>query len=89
MLDVIGSQKRLEILKHLSQEDKYVSQIMKLTKMDGKRAKHHLEKLEQSNLIESYSRGRRKYYTLKKEIKLEIKPPPEGKFLLYQTNSRK
>ncbi len=85
MLEVIGSKKRLEILKILSEEDKYVSQIMDLAKIDGKNAKFHLEKLEDSGLIRSYWEGRRKYYTLEKEIRLEIVPPPEGKFLLYAT----
>ncbi|MFB6075892.1 MAG: ArsR/SmtB family transcription factor [Candidatus Aenigmatarchaeota archaeon] len=83
MLDILGSKKRLQILKILSREDRYVSQIMDLADMDGKRAKHHLEKLESEGLIESYMDGRRKYYKLKKEIHLEITPPPEGKFLVY------
>lgn len=85
MLDILGSKKRLEILKLLSEGDKYVSQIMDLAKIDGKQAKFHLEKLENSELIKSYKEGRRKYYHLKKEIQLEINPPPEGKFLLYTT----
>lgn len=83
MLDIIGSKKRLQILKVLSREDRYVSQIMDLADMDGKRAKHHLDELEEKDLIESYMDGRRKYYTLKKEIHLEITPPPEGRFLVY------
>ncbi len=85
LLENIGSKKRLEILKHLSDGDKYVSQIMELAKIDGKNAKHHLEKLEKADIIKSYKEGRRKYYTLKTEIRLEIVPPPEGKFLLYTT----
>ncbi|MFP4046077.1 MAG: ArsR/SmtB family transcription factor [Candidatus Aenigmatarchaeota archaeon] len=85
MIETIGSKKRLEILKLLSREDRYVSEIMDLAKMDGKNAKHHLEKLEETGLVESYKKGRRKYYKLKKEIRLEIFPPPEGKFLLYTT----
>ena len=87
LLDVIGSKKRLEILKLLSRGDKYVSQIMDLAKMDGKRAKLHLDKLEETGLITSYKRGRRRYYKLQQEIRMEIKPPPKGKFLLYKTNN--
>ncbi len=83
MLEILGSKKRLEILKLLSDEDRYVSQIMKLAKLDGKNAKFHLEKLEDSGIISSYKKGRRKYYTLRKEVRLEIVPPPEGKFLFY------
>ena len=85
LLDTIGSKKRLEILRLLSEGDKYVSQIMDLAKMDGKRAKFHLDALEEADLVESYKEGRRKYYRLEEEIRLEIIPPPEGKFLLYTT----
>ena len=85
MLDLIGSRKRLEILKQLSRQDRYVSELMDLTDMDGKRVKHHLDKLEEAGLVESYMDGRRKYYGLLKDIKLEISPPPEGKFLACTT----
>ncbi len=85
MLELIGSMKRLEILKHLCSGDKYVSEIMDLTNMDGKRVKHHLERLEDDDLIESYTEGRRRYYKLIKDVKLEISKPPEGKFLVYVT----
>ena len=86
MLEILGSKKRLEILKNLSRGDMYVSEIMKKLHMDGKRTKHHLERLKSEGLIESYKNGRRKYFTLKKEIHLEITPPPEGKFLVYTSD---
>lgn len=86
MIDILGSKKRLEILRYLSEGDKYVSEIMDLASIDGKNAKFHLEKLESFGIIDSYREGRRKYYTLEKEIRLEITPPPEGKFLLYTTD---
>ncbi len=70
----------------LSEGDKYVSQMMDLGRMDGKRAKFHLDKLEDAGLIESYEEGRRKYYHLRKEVRLEVGPPPEGKFLLYTSD---
>lgn len=85
MLQTIGSKKRLEILKLLSQKDHYVSQIMEQSNMDGKRAKHHLNILEEEGLVKSYWEGQRKYYALIKEVKLEIVPPPEGKFLIYKS----
>lgn len=87
MLELLGSKKRLEIMKLLTDRDMYVSELMDLAKLDGKRAKFHLEKLEDSGMVESYKKGRRKYYTLNKEVRLEIVPPPEGKFLLYTTES--
>jgi DNA-binding transcriptional ArsR family regulator len=58
---------------------------MELASMDGRNAKHHLDALEESGLIESYQQGRRKYYRLVKEVHLEISPPPEGRFILYTT----
>ena len=88
MREILGSKKRLEILKLLSEEDMYVSQIMDRTRLDGKNTKFHLDKLENSGLIESYRDGRRKYYSLVKEVRLEIVPPPEGKFLLYTSENK-
>ncbi len=85
MLEIVGSRKRLEILKHLSRGDKYVSEIMDLTKMDGKRVKHHLQRLEKEGIVESYKKGRRRYYRMVKDLKLEIRAPPEGKFIVYVT----
>ena len=85
MLEVISSKNRLKILRLLSRRDRYVSEIMELASMDGRNAKHHLDALEESGLIESYWQGRKKYYRLVKEIHLEISPPPEGRFILYTT----
>ena len=86
MLGVLGSKNRLQILKLLSRRDRYVSEIMELASMDGRNAKHHLDTLEESGLVESYLQGRRKYYRLVKEVHLEISPPPEGRFILYTTD---
>ena len=83
MLEIISSKNRLEILRLLSRRDRYVSEIMELAAMDGKNAKHHLDALEKTGVIESYLDGRRKYYRLIAEIRLEVTPPPEGKFILY------
>lgn len=87
MIETVGSKKRLEILKLLSQDDRYVSELMDLANMDGKNASHHLQRLEESGLVKSYKKGRRKYYKLKREVRLEIVPPPEGKFLLYSSGN--
>jgi predicted transcriptional regulator len=83
MYEVIASKNRLEIMKILSRQDRYVSEIMELCKMDGKNAKHHLNALEEKGIIYSYTIGRRKYYRLSGEIHLEISPPPGGRFLFY------
>jgi predicted transcriptional regulator len=86
MIEVFSSKNRLLILKLLSRTDRYVSEIMELASMDGRNAKHHLDALENAGLIESYLVGRKKYYRLIKEVRLEISPPPEGRFILYTTN---
>jgi ArsR family transcriptional regulator len=88
MIEVFSSKNRLFILKLLSRTDRYVSEIMELASMDGRNAKHHLDVLERAGLIESYLFGRKKYYRLIKEVRLEISPPPEGRFILYTTNAR-
>jgi ArsR family transcriptional regulator len=85
MIEVLSSKNRLQILKLLSRRDRYVSEIMELASMDGKNAKHHLDALEKSGLVDSYQQGRKKYYRLVKEVHLEISPPPEGRFILYTT----
>jgi predicted transcriptional regulator len=82
LLEVIGSKKRLMILKSLSRREMCVSELMDELKMDGKSAKYHLDLLEKYGLVESRVVGKRKYYILKKEIKLEISPPPYRKFTL-------
>lgn len=81
MLAILSSKNRLEILRLLSRSDRYVSEIMELISMDGKNAKHHLDVLEKAGIIQSYFIGRRKFYKLIVEIRLEISPPPEGKFV--------
>lgn len=82
MIDVIGSKNRLKILKNLSRQDMYLTQLIQSVKMDSKSAKHHLKTLVEAGLISSYPSGRRRYYRLEKDIFLKISPPPEGKFLL-------
>jgi DNA-binding transcriptional ArsR family regulator len=61
---------------------------MELAAMDGRNAKHHLDVLEKTGVISSYMDGRKKYYRLVAEIRLDVSPPPEGKFILYMSNPR-
>lgn len=42
-LDVIGSKSRLEMLRHLSRRDEYISKLMEVVGLDGKTAKYHLD----------------------------------------------
>jgi DNA-binding transcriptional ArsR family regulator len=60
---------------------------MELAGMDGRNAKYHLDVLEDAGVVVSYFVGRRKYYRLVSEIRLEVSPPPEGKFILYTSRS--
>lgn len=79
-LEILGSKARLEILHKLSLRDMYVSEIMEAVGMDGKTAKHHLKKLEESGLISSREEGRRKYYSLEREVILRISPSPNRRY---------
>jgi len=81
-LEILGSKARLKILRLLSERDMYVSEIMDKAHMDGKTAKYHLDKLENVQWISSYKEGRRKYYSLDKEIVVNISPSPNRKYVL-------
>lgn len=79
-LEILGSKVRLEILHELSEEERYVSELMDLVGMDGKTAKHHLNLLEEKGIISSEMKGRRKYYSLEKEVRLHISPSPNRRY---------
>lgn len=87
LLDVIGSTARLKIIRELSREPMYVSQLAETVGMDGKTAVHHLSTLEEAGLIAPYRRGNRKYYELVETVRLHAAPPPERTFIL-QANGR-
>jgi predicted transcriptional regulator len=80
-LDVLGSKPRLEVLRRLSRRDMYVSELMEAVGMDGKTATHHLEVLSEAGLVDSYREGRRRYYTLVREVRLEVSPSPNRRFV--------
>ena len=80
-LDVLGSKPRLEILRLLSRRDMYVSELMEEVGMDGKTATHHLDVLIEAGIIESYEEGRRRYFTLVSDVRLEISPSPNRRFV--------
>jgi predicted transcriptional regulator len=81
LLAVLGSQARLSILRALSSGDRYVSQLMDEVGMDGKTASHHLDRLTEAGLVESYEEGRRRYYRLVAEVRLEVRPSPNRRFV--------
>lgn len=80
-LDVLGSKPRLELLRLLSRRDMYVSELMEEVGMDGKTATHHLDVLTDAGIVDSYRDGRRKYYTLDRNVRLEISPSPNRRFV--------
>lgn len=82
LLDALGNGTRLAILRELSREPMYVSELAEATGMDGKTAVHHLSTLEEAGLIAHYRRGNRKYYELVCSLELRITPPPERTFVL-------
>ncbi|PSQ32732.1 transcriptional regulator [Halobacteriales archaeon SW_10_68_16] len=80
-LEILGSKARLELLRALSQRDMYVSELMDEVGMDGKTATHHLDLLTEAGILESYTEGRRRYYTLVREVRLEVSPSPNRRFV--------
>jgi len=81
-IELLGSKARLEVLRALSQQDMYVSEIIEGVGMDGNTAKHHLDTLEEEGIVGTYEEGRRIYYTLLREVHLEISPSPDRRFVL-------
>lgn len=80
-LELLGSKARLRILRALSRRDMYVSELMEEVGMDGKTATHHLDKLAEKGVVDSYRDGRRRYYTLISEITFEVSPSPNRRFI--------
>jgi len=82
-LDVMGSRQRLKILRSLTWEDKYISQLMQEIKTDSKTLQYHLSTLEKAEIIKTYRIGRKKYYKLVKDITISISPQEgQRKFLI-------
>ncbi|OIB58474.1 ArsR/SmtB family transcription factor [Natrialba sp. SSL1] len=82
LIEALGNGTRLEILRELSREPKYVSELTEDVGMDGKTAVHHLSTLEEAGLVDWYMRGNRKYYRLTAAVELRLAPPPERTFVL-------
>jgi predicted transcriptional regulator len=82
LFDVLGSKPRLEIIRELAAEPRYVSELTERVGMDGKSAAHHLSTLEDAGLVESYETSRRKYYRLVKSVELRA-TPEDRTFVLH------
>lgn len=88
LFDVLGSKARLKILRELSTEPRYVSELAESVGMDGTTAVHHLGVLEDADLVESYRSSNRKYYRLRKTVELRAVPPPDRTFVLHARDAR-
>lgn len=86
LIEVLGSQARLQILRELSGGPMYVTELAETVGMDGKTATHHLDALEDADLIDFYWESNRKYYQLVRTVEMHIAPPPERTFIL-QSNA--
>ncbi|AGB37558.1 ArsR/SmtB family transcription factor [Natronococcus occultus] len=86
LLEALGNARRLKIIRELSREPKYVSELAEAVGMNGKSAVHHLSVLEEAGLVDHYRRGNRKYYRLVNDVELYAAPPPERAFILQATD---
>lgn len=83
LLEILGSRQRLRILRALAGGDRYLSELAKEVRADTKALQHHLAILEAAGLIESYVKGRRRYYRMIKRITLDISPKEgEKRFII-------
>lgn len=79
--EILGSKSRLKLLRQLSRRDMYVSELMDAVGLDGKTTKYHLDRLEDANIISSRLEGRRKYYSLEREVIFQITPSPHRRYI--------
>ena len=87
LIELLGSKARIQILRELSREPRYVTELAEAVGMDGKTAVHHLSRLEEADVVSHYRQGNRKYYYLDRTVELRAAPPPERTFIL-QANER-
>lgn len=76
ILKVLGNESRRKILSLLSKKPCYTSEISYCLKMAPKVVQDHLEKLEELNIVKRYEEGRRRYYTINRNIRIEVSITP-------------
>jgi len=76
ILEILGNDSRRRILSLLAKKPCYVSEISYALKMAPKAVIEHLEKLEKAGLIRSFEDGRRRYYYIDRNMRLEISIAP-------------
>lgn len=76
ILKVLGNESRRKILNLLSKKPCYTSEISYCLRMAPKVVQDHLEKLENLGLVKRYEEGRRRYYTINRNLRIEISITP-------------
>ncbi len=76
ILEVLGNESRRRILTLLAKRPCYVSEIAYCLRMAPKVVLEHLEKLEKAGLIKSFDEGRRRYYYIDMNVRIEITITP-------------
>ena len=79
LLDILGNENRRRILRLLSRKPCYVTEISEQLGVSPKAVIDHLRTLEEAGLIESHTdQGRRKYFHIAEELRLEVTVSPYG-----------
>ncbi|MEM4155787.1 MAG: metalloregulator ArsR/SmtB family transcription factor [Archaeoglobaceae archaeon] len=78
VLDAIGNESRRRILELLAKKPCYVSEISYYLGMAPKLVIEHLERLESAGLIKSVEDGRRRYYYIATNLRIEITISPHN-----------
>ena len=72
ILEALGNESRRRILELLSRKPCYVSEISYSLKMAPKVVLEHLDKLEKAGIVSSFEDGRRRYYYINNNLRLEV-----------------
>uniref|UniRef100_A0A7C3RCN7 Metalloregulator ArsR/SmtB family transcription factor n=1 Tax=Archaeoglobus fulgidus TaxID=2234 RepID=A0A7C3RCN7_ARCFL len=72
IMDILGNESRRKILELLSRKPCYVSEISYYLGMAPKAVLEHLDKLVKAGVVASFEEGRRRYYYIPRNIRLEV-----------------
>lgn len=73
ILDLLGNKNRLEILKQLSKEPRYVTELSEILNVGRKAIIDHLRLLKEYGLIKDFKKhGKRKYYKISENFVLKL-----------------
>ena len=76
LLEALGNESRRRILELLSRKPCYVTEISYYLGMAPKVVLEHLEKLEKAGIVSSFEEGRRRYYYISTNLRLEVMISP-------------